>query len=228
MSDFNHMFDELDALRPPDRILHRISLPAARFSTAARWRPAVRLALVTAGVVLLIAALALAAHSRTSAPAPSNQPITADGLLAAMKGHGFVHVQRDKGYLNCDGMPADALKPRLSVTGELDVHPLTLPGDTGRTLATLAVVRSPADARRCARTVLQHDLRIHTPGAVMLSPTILKFLGTPHTEAGVTVDGQYEIFGSVGRIVYYGLAVNRPEAQQVEQHLRAAATPFAP
>jgi hypothetical protein len=48
----------------------------------------------------------------------------------------------------------------------------------------------------------------------------------PLKQGGVVTDGSYEILGSQGRIIYLGGAMNRPDADQVEQDLLAAANSF--
>jgi hypothetical protein len=76
--------------------------------------------------------------------------------------------------------------------------------------------------------MMQDDLR-NPQRAHQLTSDMMVFPYTvPGSQGGVVTDGTYDIWGSVGRIVYGGLALNRTDADRVERGVRAAAEQFAP
>jgi hypothetical protein len=119
---------------------------------------------------------------------------------------------------------------RFEAIGDLNVKPLNLPHDTARTGAVLVVVSNPDTAAQCATQMLATD---HAQSySKSLTSDMIEAPNTglpgslPLKQGGVVTDGSYEIIGSQGRIIFLGLAMNRPDADQVEQGLRAAAKSF--
>jgi hypothetical protein len=102
-------------------------------------------------------------------------------------------------------------------------------GATGDTVANLAVVKDPALATRCAQQLFRADRNNPTNTRVrQLTPQILMTPIVPaHTAGGAIVDGTYDIWGSVGRIVYSGGAGNLADAESLQRSLAAAAAEFA-
>jgi hypothetical protein len=120
---------------------------------------------------------------------------------------------------------------RFEAVGDLNAKPLELHHpDRTRTSAILVVVSTPDTAAQCAKRMLATD---HAQSySKSLTSDMIEAPNTggpgslPLKQDGVVTDGSYEIIGSQGRIIFLGGAYNRPDADQVEQDLRAAATSF--
>jgi hypothetical protein len=235
VSEYRQLFAEVADLQPPDRLRQRVAAaalpPGRRRVVRARVRRPLLIGLAAAATAAVLAGLALVAHSRSgTSEAHGTTPVTRANLLRAMQAPPFTHAKLDEH----GGLACPVLAPRhrslYSVNAELDVRPLALPENTARTVASLAAVRDPSTAALCAKQVFEADLHYQTQSTRQLTFDMLVFPSTaPGTQGGVVLtDGSYEIIGSVGRIVYIGLANNRTDADAVEQGLRVAAEQFAP
>jgi hypothetical protein len=238
VSEYRELFAEVADLQPPDRLRQRVAAAAVRPDrqrmVRARVRRPLLIGLAAAATFVVLAGLALVAHSRSgSSAAHGTTPLTRENLLRAMQAPPFTHAKLDgRAVLPCHVLdPAN--RAIYSANAELDARPFSLPGNIVRTDASLAVVRDPATAALCAKQNMQYDLHA-SAAARQLTSDIMVFPnpGGPGTlgmsQDGVVTDGAYDIWGSVGRIVYFGYATNRPDAETVAQGLRAAAEQFAP
>jgi hypothetical protein len=241
VSEYRELFAEVTDLQPPDRLRQQVAAAAGRPGrqgvVRARVRRPLLIGLAAVATVAVLAGLALVAHSRSGAStAHGTTPVTRANLLRAMQAPPFTHAKLDRRplVLPCRVLGGATTPSIYSVSAELDVRPLALPGNTARTLASLDVLRDPATAALCAKQLMQYDLLRVSRTARRLTSDIMVFpnLGGPGTlgmtQDGVVTDGAYDIWGSEGRIVYSGFATNRTDADAVAQGLRAAAQQFRP
>lgn len=236
MSEYRELFAEVADLQPPDRLRRRIAAAqrGRRGAVRARARRPLLIGLGAAATVVVLAGLALVAHSRSQSPGPAATPLTPATVVAAANAHSLTRVRiYTPGPLPCDVLGGASGHSIYTVAGQLDVRPLLLLNGVARTSADLAVVRDPATAARCERQLFATDLRNRSSTGTPVTELTTHMIywppeGAPPSQHGVITDGTYDIWGSVGRIVYTGVAYNRADADAVQRSLVGVAAQFAP